>query len=114
MKLKIDPKKVEYDGHSARLIINDHEALNKKLMDKQKEILKFMGVYDMEQSDVYLNLDELKILRHALEVSIEQIEKEIEDKKLQGSVLKIINEEKEQRIKLLSYIATKIKYLEEL
>lgn len=39
-KLKIDPKKVEYDGHSFRLIIQDEDALLKKLKEKQAEILK--------------------------------------------------------------------------
>jgi len=39
-KLKIDPKKVEYDGHSFRLIIKDEDALLKKLKEKQAEILK--------------------------------------------------------------------------
>lgn len=39
-KLKIDPKKVEYDGQSFRLIIEDEEALLKKLKEKQAEIIK--------------------------------------------------------------------------
>lgn len=39
-KLKIDPKKVEYDGHSFRLIIDNEEALLKKLKEKQSEIIK--------------------------------------------------------------------------
>ena len=39
-KLKIDPKKVEYDGHSFRLMIKDEEALLKRLKEKQAEILK--------------------------------------------------------------------------
>jgi hypothetical protein len=39
-KLKIDPKKVEYDGHSFRLIIEDEAALLEKLKEKQAEIIK--------------------------------------------------------------------------
>lgn len=39
-KLKIDPNKIKYDGHSFRLIIQDEEALLRKLMKKQAEILK--------------------------------------------------------------------------
>jgi hypothetical protein len=38
-RFKIDPKKVEYDGHSIRLIIDDDVALLKKLMEKQAEII---------------------------------------------------------------------------
>lgn len=45
-KLKIDPKKVEYDGHSFRLIIDNEEALLKKLKEKQSEIIK-----DLENDD---------------------------------------------------------------
>lgn len=39
-KLKIDPKKVEYDGHSFRLIINDEAALLERLKEKQAKIIK--------------------------------------------------------------------------
>jgi hypothetical protein len=39
-KLKIDPKKVEYDGHSFRLIIDNEDDLLKKLKEKQSEIIK--------------------------------------------------------------------------
>jgi flagellar biosynthesis/type III secretory pathway chaperone len=35
---KIDPKKVEYDGNSIRLIIPDEQALVNKLKEKQQEI----------------------------------------------------------------------------
>jgi hypothetical protein len=47
-KLKIDPKKVEYDGHSFRLIIHDEAALLEKLKKKQAEILK-----DLEKQEQY-------------------------------------------------------------
>lgn len=39
-KLKIDPKKVEYDGRTFRLIIQDEAELLKKLKEKQAEIIK--------------------------------------------------------------------------
>lgn len=38
--IKIDPKKVEYDGNSIRLIVLDEQALINKLKEKQFEILK--------------------------------------------------------------------------
>lgn len=38
-KLKIDPTKVEYDGHSFRLIIDDEATLLKRLIEKQAEII---------------------------------------------------------------------------
>jgi hypothetical protein len=47
-KLKIDPKKVEYDGHSFRLIIEDEAALLEKLKEKQAEIIKNL---EKEQSE---------------------------------------------------------------
>ena len=43
-KLKIDPEKVEYDGHSFRLIIKDEAALIERLKKKQKEILEDLGL----------------------------------------------------------------------
>lgn len=39
-KLKFDPKKVEFDGHSVRLIIDDIEELKSRLMREQAEMLK--------------------------------------------------------------------------
>jgi hypothetical protein len=45
-KLKIDPKKVEYDGRSFRLIIEDESSLIQKLKEKQSEIIK-----DISESD---------------------------------------------------------------
>lgn len=39
-KLKIDPKKVEYDGHSFRLIIEDEASFLERLKQKQGEILE--------------------------------------------------------------------------
>lgn len=39
-KLKIDPKKVEYDGRSFRLIVEDEAELLKKLKEKQAEIVQ--------------------------------------------------------------------------
>jgi hypothetical protein len=47
-RLKIDPKKVEYDGHSFRLIIHDEAALLEQLKKKQAEILK-----DLEKQEQY-------------------------------------------------------------
>ena len=47
-KLKIDPKKVEYDGHSFRLIISDEAALLEKLKEKQAEIIEDL---EKEQSE---------------------------------------------------------------
>jgi hypothetical protein len=38
-KLKIDPTKVEFDGHSFKLIIKDEAELIRKLKEKQAEIL---------------------------------------------------------------------------
>lgn len=40
MSIKIDSKKVKYDGNSIALIIPDEQALIKKLKKKQKQILK--------------------------------------------------------------------------
>lgn len=39
-RLKIDPKNVEYDGSSFRLIIDDEEAFKKRLLERQAEIIK--------------------------------------------------------------------------
>lgn len=39
-KLKIDHKKVKYDGRSFRLIIADEAVLIKQLKEKQAEILQ--------------------------------------------------------------------------
>ena len=39
-RLKIDPEKVEFDGRSFKLIIKDEDALVKKLLKIQSEILK--------------------------------------------------------------------------
>jgi hypothetical protein len=38
--IKIDPKKVEYNGNTIRLIITDEQILIDKLIKKQQEILK--------------------------------------------------------------------------
>lgn len=40
MKLKIDPNKVYYDGHSFRLIIKDEKALLHRLKKKQRQIIR--------------------------------------------------------------------------
>lgn len=42
-KLKIDPNKVEYDGSTFKLVIEDFDSLMKKLKEKQEGILKDMG-----------------------------------------------------------------------
>jgi hypothetical protein len=41
-RFKFDPKVVEYDGRSIRLIIKDEKAFMKKLMRKQAEIIKHL------------------------------------------------------------------------
>jgi hypothetical protein len=40
VRLKINPEKVEFDGHSFRLIIENETDLINKLKDKQHEIIK--------------------------------------------------------------------------
>lgn len=50
-KLKIDPKKVEYDGRSFRLIIGDEAELIKRLKEKQAEILKDIAESDDNSSE---------------------------------------------------------------
>lgn len=47
-KLKIDPSKVEYDGNSFRLIINDEAALLERLKEKQAEIIRDLDKVEIE------------------------------------------------------------------
>lgn len=49
MKLNIDPKKVEFDGRSFRLIVEDEQEFLKKLKAKQREILEDLGLEEEEQ-----------------------------------------------------------------
>lgn len=42
--MKIDPKKVRYDGRSIKLIVEDEEALKAELKEKQKEIIEDLGL----------------------------------------------------------------------
>jgi hypothetical protein len=51
-KLKIDPSKVEYDGHSFRLIVDENSFI-KRLKEKQVEILE-----DLEKTEVDPEADE--------------------------------------------------------
>lgn len=48
-KLKIDPKKVEFDGNSIRLIVPDESALFERLKKKQAEILSDLEKSEKEQ-----------------------------------------------------------------
>lgn len=64
-KLKVDPKKVEYDGRTFRLIIQDEAQLLKKLKEKQAEIIKDLDEKDQSRGPC-MDLRIRMLLRNAL------------------------------------------------
>ncbi len=61
MSIKIDNKKVEYDGNSIRLIVEDEEALIKKLQEKQAEILKQLEFDEIKDLQEYYGIDNSRL-----------------------------------------------------
>lgn len=54
-KLKIDPSKVEYDGRSFRLIIENESSFLEHLKKKQAEMIKDLENSEGEQAEVDTN-----------------------------------------------------------